>query len=610
MSRQDLRKRLLPRLEILYGPRAGECLDKIMARIDATRVDALPDERAANGLAANGPIWDQRDVVLITYGDQVRFDGPEGKKGGPRSPRSPRSPLLALERFLAEAGLKGLINTIHLLPCFPWSSDDGFSVIDYRQIDPSLGDWADVDRLGRDYRLMFDLVLNHISRRSRWFEEYLAGREPYRRFFIEVDPASDTATDLAADLAAVVRPRSLPLLAEVATASGPRHVWTTFSDDQIDLNYAEPDVLVEMVDVLLLYLRHGARIVRLDAIAYLWKQLGTPCIHLPQTHQVVKLLRDVAEELSPGSIILTETNVPHKENVSYFGDSDEAQMVYQFSLAPLLLEALLAGDGRLLMDWLKAIPPTPPATTVLNFTASHDGIGVRPLEGLMPPDRFKNLIDAVRVRGGQVSTKRGPDGSDSPYELNISYFSALAAPDELDELRGREIQIARFLASQAVMLSLVGIPAVYFHSLVATCNNMKGVAETARPRSINRQKFGLGQLRAILAHEEAPARVLSSYRRLLSIRIAQPAFHPDATQAAIDLGRRELVTFLRETSPHSFEQQKILVIANLAPGPQTIDLPSETGYPSGADLLAEDPGKGLKHLTLKPYQIAWLQVYK
>ena len=284
---------------------------------------------------------------------------------------------------------------------------------------------------------MFDAVINHISAHSAWFQAFKAGDPAYREFFITVDPA--------ADLSCVVRPRTLPLLTPVETSRGTRHVWTTFSDDQIDLNYAEPAVLVEMIDILLFYLSQGARIVRLDAIAYLWKRLGTSCVHLDETHAVVKILRDLVEVLAPGAILLTETNVPHEENFSYFGDGDEARMVYQFSLAPLLLEAILTGDSRLLADWLAALEPTPPGTTTLNFTASHDGIGVRPLEGLMPIDRFERLLAAVERRGGRVSMKRNPDGADSPYELNITYFSAMDEPDEPDATQRESTQIARFL---------------------------------------------------------------------------------------------------------------------------------------------------------------------
>lgn len=569
---QTLDDRLAPRLKRLYGDRADECLKAILHRV----------AQAGGRMPPRGKAWDQRDVVLITYGDQVRA--------------ADQCPLAALGQFLADAQLDGLINTIHLLPFFPYSSDDGFSVVDYRTVDPALGNWQDVQALGRRYALMFDLVLNHVSRRSAWFDDYMAGREPYARYFIEVDPAANLST--------VARPRSLPLLTPVDTSRGRRWVWTTFSDDQIDLDYAEPDVLVEMVDVLLFYLEHGARIVRLDAIAYLWKTLGTSCIHLPETHEVVKLLRDVVDAAAPGAMLLTETNVPHEENVSYFGRGDESHMVYQFSLAPLLLEALLTGEASLLVDWLEQLEPTPPGTTTLNFTASHDGIGVRPLEGLMPAERFDRLVEAVRRRGGRVSTRRKADGSESPYELNITYFSALAAPEAAD---GGAVQVKRFLASQAVMLALRGIPAVYFHSLVATPNDLVGLERTGRARSINRRKFDIAELRGALGClGSPPAEVLEAYRRLLAVRIAQPAFHPEAQQTPIRLAQPSLAAFMRTSRD---QQQKILVAANLGPQRETIDLRTAADARATRDLLgsakiAEDG----RHVTLSPYEVAWLEV--
>ncbi len=566
-TERNLRSRLLPRLERLYGPRAEECLAPILVRTAAA---------AARLARRAGPLWDEKDVVLITYGDQVR------------SPDEP--PLAALRRFLFEQGLHGLVNTVHLLPFFPYSSDDGFSVIDYRQVDPVLGDWDDVARLGEDYALMFDLVLNHVSRRSRYFEEYWAGREPFVRFFDEVDPATD--------LSAVTRPRSLPLLTPVETPRGTRHLWTTFSDDQIDLNFAEPAVLSEMVDVLLFYLERGARIIRLDAIAYLWKRIGTPCIHLPETHEVVKLLRDLLDAVAPWAILLTETNVPHRENVSYFGQGDEARMVYQFSLAPLLLEALLAGDASLLAGWLSGLEPPPPGCAVLNFTASHDGIGVRPLEGIMPAARFARLIEAVRARGGRIGMKRNPDGTESPYELNVTYFSALADADPRVHLR-------RFLAGQAVMLALQGIPAVYFHSLVATENDTAAVERTGQPRSINRRKFTAAELADRLRGNDAiPGAALAAYRRLLAVRTAQPAFHPEAPQQVIPQEHPSLLGFVRASIDRG---QQIFVTANLGREPQPLALPAEFRDHPLVDLLAEPGDEGIREgIALEPFQVAWL----
>ena len=562
-----LEDRIRGRLEHLYGDRAGECLEKLLDRL-RTVAPHLPQHRRTT--------WDQRDVVLITYGDQIRRTG--------------TTPLACLREFLAAEGLDKLLSTVHVLPFFPYSSDDGFSVIDYRTVDPALGDWSDIEALGRQFELMFDLVLNHCSRGSRWFQEYVAGNPSYTSYFIEVDPRTD--------LSMVTRPRSLPLLTPVETSRGTRHLWTTFSEDQIDLNFADPDVLVEMLDVLLFYVSRGARILRLDAIAYLWKEPDTACIHLPRTHTVVKLMRDLTDAVAPGTILLTETNVPHEENVSYFGDGDEAHMVYQFSLAPLMLEALLSGNAELLVRWLAELEPSPPGTTVLNFTASHDGIGVRPLEGIMPPERFNRLLRAVKDRGGHVGTKQNPDGTESPYELNITYFDALAFPDQEDPA----LHARRFLAGQALMLALRGIPGIYFHSLIGTPNDTEGVQRTGRARSINRKKFDWAALQAVLdAPGSMPGMVLDGYRRLLEARIAQAAFHPDAAQEVIETNNARLVGFLRTSLDG---RQRILVLGNVSGEPCSVDAEALTGWAPTRDLLGQcKPGRSV---SLEPYQVAWL----
>jgi len=586
MNDANLEQRLRRRLTFLYGDRAETTLHAILERI--ARAGDLPRRET---------LWDHRDTVLITYGDQVRCDD--------------HPPLRCLRRFLADAGMRELLSTVHLLPFFPYSSDDGFSVIDFRRVDPALGDWSDVDALGEDYALMFDLVLNHVSRRGEWFRQYVAGVEPYTRYFIEGDPKTD--------LSQVVRPRSTPLLTPVETSRGVRHVWTTFSDDQIDLNYAEPAVLLEMIDVLLAYIGHGARIVRLDAIAYLWKEPGTSCIHLPQTHEVVKLLRDLVDAVAPGTILLTETNVPHEENISYFGNGDEARMVYQFSLAPLLLEAILSGDATVLVDWLmqeegtrgcfaekRPVSFSPPGTTVLNFTASHDGIGVRPLEGILPPERFRALIDAVRDRGGHVSTKRNPDGTDTPYELNITYFDALRPV--VDGPTNDALHARRFLAGQAVMLALKGIPGIYFHSLVGTPNDIEGVKRTGRARSINRRKFDADELHALLAADAPQRHVLEGYRRLLAVRTRQPAFHPDGPQQVVRLAQPGLLGFFRQSPDGG---QTLLVLANLGPKPALVDLRALAGNTPVGDLLGGDLLGGQRlgdTLELLPYQVAWVEL--
>ncbi|MFC1468016.1 alpha-amylase family glycosyl hydrolase [Verrucomicrobiota bacterium] len=560
------------RLNRLYGPAKADTLTNRF-------VSLLGRYGIGYGRPQKPERWDEDTTLLITYGDMISEPG--------------ERPLQTLKKFVDEKA-RDAISAIHILPFSPYSSDDGFSVIDYREVDPALGKWKDIAAIGKEYKLMADLVLNHCSRKGPWFKNYAAGVAPFRDYFIEVDPNTD--------LSAVVRPRSLPLLSEVKTQQGLKHLWTTFSSDQVDLNFKNPDVLFDFLDILLYYISMGARIIRLDAIAYLWKAPGTPCIHLNQTHEVVKLMRSLLNMAAPDTVLLTETNVPHDENISYFGNSDEAHMVYNFSLPPLLLHALLNGTGKYLTRWAVEVSEPPAECTYLNFTASHDGIGVRPLQGLIPEKELTSLVEHVEKLGGQVSTKRNSDGTDSPYELNITYFDALGSPSQ----SGLNVQIQRFICSQSIAMALKGVPAVYFHSLVGTRNWTEGVEQTGRARTINRRKWDKRELDNLLADSgSVHAQVFHEYERRLRIRRQQPAFHPDATQQVLNFSD-EIFAFLRET-----DRQSILCISNLTDRPQEISIDGhfaaiETTKPY-TDLLSGQRYSGaVKQLQLQPYQTLWL----
>ncbi|NQU25671.1 MAG: sugar phosphorylase [Candidatus Nealsonbacteria bacterium] len=562
------RPRIAAKLRQLYGARAEEVLRGI---------DGLADRYAALRQRPDPRPCGPQTVTLITYGDQIQSEG--------------RPSLQVLNGFLHEYGCDQVISGIHILPCFPYSSDDGFSVIDYRQIDASLGDWGDVDSLGKSFGLMLDYVVNHCSQENAWFQGYLRGEEPYVGYFIDADPETD--------LSAVTRPRSAPLLTPFETGRGTKHVWTTFSADQVDLDFANPDVLLEMLDVLLLYVMHGARAIRLDAIGFLWKKIGTTCMHLPQTHTVVKIMRDLLDDVAPGTVLVTETNVPHAENISYFGAGDEAHAVYNFSLAPLLLDAFYTGDAGPIHRWLATLEYPGPGMTYFNFTASHDGIGVRPLEGLVSQQRLDNLVDEVRRRGGRVNTRRKPDGTDSPYELNITYLSALDSPAGLPP----RTHARRFLTSQGVMLALRGVPGIYFHSLVGTPNYVEGVEQTGHNRTINRRKFDVQQLRQILSDEQSVQRmVFDGYLKMLAVRTQQAAFHPDAGQAVVDTGRKSVIAFERISQDG---RQRILVLANIGAEPVCVDLSAAGDVVLDCDLLTGQSVVDGQY-EVDAYDIAWL----
>lgn len=520
------------------------------------------------------------DVFLITYGDMVQRQG--------------EAPLRTLHEF-AKAHLGGAINTIHILPCFPYTSDDGFSVSDYRKIDPALGDWGDLEAMSRDLRLMYDFVCNHCSASHEWFQQFLRNEAPGRDYIQTADPALD--------LSAVVRPRPTPVLTSFETAAGPRAVWTTFSADQIDLDFHNPELLLEMLDILLMYFARGAGVIRLDAIAFLWKEPGTSCLHLPQTHEVVKLMRDLVALYAPGKVLITETNVPHRENVSYFGAGDEAQMVYQFSLPPLILHGILTGSARELTRWAHDLEPPPPGCSYFNFTASHDGIGVRPLEGLVPEEEVDFLCGAVRARGGQVSYRTRPDGSQSPYELNITYFAAVSDPHAEDPA----VNIQRFLLSQAVPVAMQGVPAVYFHSLTATPNWLEGVADTGRARSVNRRKWEIGELEGLLANgETTTAKVFEAYQRLLRLRRGQPAFHPRGAQLVQNLDPG--VFAIERSAPRELPGQQILALYNFSGEAISVNLPppSVAGRWVQELVTAQPLPLNLPSLSLAPHSFAWL----
>jgi glycosidase len=568
----DPSSRLLQRLVYLYGAEHAPAIHQRILRM-------LQTHRQLRTRSVKLPYWTHRDVVLITYGDS--FHSPN------------RTPLQTLRAFL-NRHLPDAFSMLHLLPIFPYSSDDGFSVTDFRAVNSELGTWEDVAALESCYDLVIDLVLNHCSRENLWFVDFIAGQKPACDYFIEMEPD--------ANLALVTRPRSSPLLSGVRTHQGLRHVWTTFSNDQIDMDYSNPDVLLEFVDILLYYIRRGARMVRLDAVGYLWKQPGTRCIHLPQTHTIVKLFRDVLELVEPGALIMTETNVPHAENISYFGAGDEAHVIYQFSLPPLLLHALYSGTTRYLQQWsieLEATP-VPPDCTFLNFTASHDGIGLRPLEGLVPKQEVAALLETMRARGGYISMRSNSDGSVSPYELNISYFDAFREP----EREANRWQIPAFMVSQIVALSFRGIPAVYLLCLVATPNDTLGVERTGMTRSINRRKWDQSELEALMENADSETgQVFRRYRRLLQIRRRQRAFHPEAPQRLLDTN--DGVFGLERTALDG--SQRILALFNFTAETQV--LPA-TSLPADLEIWEELIGEhGVCHagdgLQLPPYASFW-----
>ena len=463
----EARERIFSRMSFIYGEAAARANMPELERILEVYYAHKPEEmiRKEQGLDPEER-FTEKDVILITYGDLLR--GEE------------RSPLSSLARF-CDTYLEGTINTLHILPFFPYSSDRGFAIVDFETVDPRLGTWDDIEDLEGRYQLMFDGVINHVSSKSRWFQEFLDGNPYYWDFFISFTSPDDLTSE---QRRMIFRPRTSDILTEFHTINGPTYVWTTFSRDQIDLNFTSPDVLIRVLEILLMYVRHGADIIRLDAVTYLWAEPGTHCVHLEQTHEIIKLFRDVLNIVAPGVALITETNVPHEENISYFGNgNDEAQMVYNFALPPLVLYTFYSEDATALSKWAKTIKTPSNTTTFFNFLDSHDGIGVMAVKDILGKTEIDFIIQRAREHGGYVSFKTAEDGAEVPYEINITWFSALNRENSGEDIA---FQVKRFVASRIIALVLKGVPGIYLNSLIGTRNDIEAVQATESKRDINR----------------------------------------------------------------------------------------------------------------------------
>lgn len=568
----SLRQRLQSHLDYIYPEADTDALaDRFL---EAMRLD----EESLGTPSAHENLWDQSDVIAITYANSIVREG--------------ETPLHSLRDFF-NRHFAGLISGIHILPFFPYSSDDGFAVIDYEAVDPTVGDWEDIEAISRDYDLMADLVLNHCSAQHRWFGNFIQGLDPGRDYFFTASPTDD--------LRSVIRPRTSELLQPVATATGRQYVWCTFSHDQVDLDFTNPELLLEFIRIARFYLDKGVRIFRLDAVAFIWKEVGAHCLNLDQTHEIVRLLRLLIEHARPDAIIITETNIPHQENLSYFGNANEAHCIYNFSLPPLLVNALVSGNCRHLKNWLMSMPPSQHGTAYFNFIASHDGIGLRPVEGLLEESELADFLDAMESFGGLISWRALEGLAKKPYEVNIALYDALKGTYEGED----QWQLERFICAHAIMLSLEGIPAIYIHSLVGTGNDYQRVADTGHKRSINRRQWNEDELNTLLADPNSHnARVLQELKKLIDARRDKSAFHPNAAQFTLHVGD-QVFAYWRQSID---KRQTIFCLNNISNTPQSVLLSSINlaGADHWKDLISGESYTVDETLSLAPYQFVWL----
>lgn len=580
---KDIRQKIASKLIFLYGKKRGQ---KVLCKIEKIKENFLIKYSLK---CSDKKKWlDEKDIILITYGDQIK--------------EKCKNPLESLKDFL-DLYVKDTVNSVHILPFYPYSSDEGFSVTNYFKVNPELGKWKHIKKISENFNLMFDAVINHISTGSIWFKGYLKGESQYGNYFVEAN--NDT------DISSVTRPRTSSVLTQFRTSKGEKYIWTTFSRDQVDLNYKNEKVLIRIIGLLLFYIKKGARFIRLDAAGYLWKESGTECIHLEKTHKIIQLIRDILEIAAPGVTLVTETNVAHKDNISYFGNGhNEANMVYQFPLPPLVLNAFYRGDASNLSQWADSLRATPKRTTFLNFLASHDGIGILPAMDILSREEINEMIEKVKEHGGYLSYKDNADGIKSVYELNINYFDALSKPGEAEDLK-----IKKFICSQAILLSLAGVPGIYIHSLLGSTGSTKIKRELQKNKKINRRSINREKLMRKNLEDEIKNpdtrryKIFTNYKKLIKKRTAEKAFSPDGGQKIIFLNKHVFIVCRISID----SSDKVICMHNVSKENQVVKIePEEISIKCACfrDIISEgkiEIKSGILDISLEPYGFLWLK---
>jgi sucrose phosphorylase len=322
---------------------------------------------------------------------------------------------------------------------------------------------------------------------------------------------------------------------------------------------------------------------------------------------IVQLLRAVMDDLAPHVVLLTETNVPQAENATYFGDgTNEAHLIYNFPLPPLVLYSFQTATATALADWARSLTWPSDESMYFNILASHDGIGLNPVRGILAKDEIEKLTRSVEKGVGRLSLKSNPDGTTSPYEINANYFDALQRPGEMT---GMDLQVQRFITAHAILLAFKGLPGLYFHSLFGSRGWPAGVTQTGRERSINREKLDQDELTAELRDAGSlRSQIYYRLRHLLGVRSRLPAFSPQAAQRVLD-GGRSIFAVLRGNRDSAAQ---VLCLHNVSAEQQSFRCKQATApmrcSAAVNDAISAKPVAWQPEdtLMLKPFESMWL----
>ncbi|NNG00837.1 MAG: sucrose phosphorylase [Desulfobacteraceae bacterium] len=427
----------------------------------------------------------QNKIQLITYPDSLGANLPELH--------------YVLRKYLMKA-----IGGVHLLPFYPSSADRGFAPLTYDEVDPAFGTWEDIEKIGQDFDLIIDFMVNHISRQSVYFQDYIekGPDSEYADMFLSFNKLSPEGWISDEDLAMVYsrKPRPPYLVLERSDGSLEK-IWCTFDYEQIDLDYNSPKTLEVMRRFLIRLARSRPKIIRLDAFAYTTIELGTNCFFLePQVWELLDWFNDYASAFD--TEILPEVH----EHYSYqLKLAKKGYRVYDFALPMLVLNALYHHTGSKLKSWFRKCP-----RNQLTTLDTHDGIGIVDVQDLLSEEEIKKTIDGLYEKGSNVKKiYSGPEFQNLDiYQVNCTYYSALECNDD------------SYLTARTIQFFAPGIPQIYYVGLLAGENDIELVEKTRLGRNINRHNFTLEEVQVNI-RKPAVQRLL----KLMEFRNSYPAFN-------------------------------------------------------------------------------------
>lgn len=398
------------------------------------------------------------------------------------------------------------IGGVHILPFFPSSADRGFAPICYDKVDDTFGTFEDIEKLGKDYYLMFDFMVNHISAQSKYFQDYLKNKEKseYKDFFINYKDFWENGepTQEQVDMIYKRKPRAPYIEAEFADGSCEK-VWCTFCEQQIDLDVSKKKTRAFIKETLENMCRHGAAVIRLDAFAYAIKKADTSCFFIEP--EIWDLLYDIENIVKQnGGEILPEI---HEHYTIPMKIADKGFWIYDFALPVLVLHALYNHTGKYLKNWLEKCP-------MKQFTTldTHDGIGIVDVKDLLPDEEIEKVKEQMYCQGANVKKIYSSEAYNNldVYQVNTTYYSALGNNDDA------------YLLARAIQFFAPGIPQVYYVGLLAGTNDIALMERTKNGRDINRHYYTMDDVK-----NEQERDVVKKLKELMQLRNTHPAFNLD-----------------------------------------------------------------------------------